>query len=270
MAPTPCAWPFARARPGQRQIDLDRRNFEEFKNFANKVWNGARFVFLNLEENDPLPGLSTESLLKGLSPKLFTLDDRWILSVLNRTINDLHKHLTDNAFDRAADRAYTFFWNDFCSQYLELAKPVLSGRTGSAELRENKQKILAIVLMTGIRLLHPIAPFVTEEIFFLMKRHFLNLQPSRKKTDAYTRDLIKALLSPACIKAPYPEPPDEADISPEIESTIEKMFRLVYAVRNIRAEMQLPAGEKQSFIFLARRKTRISVQQRSIRIFCWP
>ena len=139
------------------------RRFEEFKNFANKIWNGARFVFLNLE------GLDAKELASGLDTSLFTLEDRWILSVLNRTIAELNQSLTDYTFDRAAARSYEFFWNDFCAVYVELAKPILFGKVGAPEDKKNKQKLLVILLSNAIRLMHPIAPFITEEIFSLLK-----------------------------------------------------------------------------------------------------
>ena len=225
---------------GARQIDLDRRRFEEFKNFANKVWNGARFVMMNLET---APALTSESISQGLDFKLLTLEDRWILSVLNRTIVDINKNLSQYSFDRVAARAYEFYWNDFCALYVELAKPVLTGKMGTPEIRENKQKILSIVLCAAIRLLHPIAPFITEEIFSLLKGFFPALKP-KKKSDPYTLDFFHAILSPACIVAPYPSLFDESHIDPAIESTFEQMFKLISAVRNIRAEMQIPPGEK--------------------------
>ncbi len=235
-----------------RQIDLDRRRFEEFKNFANKVWNGARFVMLNLES---APALSAEALSAGIDFTLLTLEDRWILSVLNRTIADINRNLSQYAFDRVALRAYEFYWNDFCALYVELAKPILTGKTGTPALRENKQKILAVVLCAAIRLLHPIAPFITEEIFSLLKGFFPALK-AKKKTDPYTKDLVAALLSPACIVAPYPAVLDESHIAPEIESTFEQMFKLISAVRNIRAEMQLPPSEKtELYLYCANLQT---------------
>ena len=215
-----------------RQIDLDRRRFEEFKNFANKIWNGARFVFMNLE------GLSKESLAHGLDSKLFTLEDRWILSLLNRIIKDVGNHLNDYAFDRAATSAYEFFWKEFCAYYLELVKPVLFGKSGTAELKENKQKILFVVLLAVVRLLHPMAPFITEELFQLLKQRFDGLED--KNFNPYLADAARALKSPACIVAPFPVTIQEKDIDETIEKTFAFMDGLTHAVRNIRAEMQLP------------------------------
>ena len=208
------------------QIDLDRRRFEEFKNFTNKVWNGARFVLMNLK-------LSAKDLEEGLGP--LTLDDQWILSVLNRTIQDMNVHLEKYHFDKAAMRSYTFFWDEFCAYYVEMAKPTLFGKGGDTL---NKQRILTIVLLSAIRLMHPIAPFITEEIFQKLKEHFPNL--SQSNIDPYTDEAISALRSEACITAPYPKVLDEKAINPDVEASFAFMNEIVYAIRNIRAEMQLP------------------------------
>jgi len=218
-----------------RQIDLDLRRFEEFKNFANKIWNGARFVFMNLED------LTSDELATGLDMTLLGLEDRWILSVLNRTIAEMNKSLEDYAFDRAATRSYEFFWNDFCAIYVELSKPVLFGKAGTAETRKNKQKLLVILLSNAIRLMHPIAPFITEEIFSHLKEKFRGIE--KKKSDAYTKETVDALLSSACIRAPYPIA-EEKEIDLEVEKRFESVQEIVRAIRNIRAEMQIPPQEK--------------------------
>lgn len=247
-----------------RQIDLDRRRFEEFKNFANKIWNGARFVLLNLEANGDLPALSTPALLKKLNIEHLSLEDRWILSVLNRTIRDLNNYFSEYSFDRAAMRAYEFFWNDFCAVYVETAKPVLFGKKGTPEQRENKQKILAIVLCSAIRLLHPMAPFITEEIFSRLKSAFPDLKAS-KTSDPILHDFIAAITSPACIVAPYPNLSDEKLINPAIETTFEQMNKLVYAVRNIRSEMQIPPSEKTDlFLFGAGTEMEVAKDNREM------
>lgn len=228
-----------------RQIDLDLRRFEEFKNFANKIWNGSRFVFLNLE------GLTEEELASGIDPDELTLEDRWILSVLGRTTTELNKTLAAYMFDRAATRAYEFFWNDFCAVYVELAKPVLFGKTGSSKgSKANKQKLLVILLSNAVRLMHPIAPFITEEIFSLLKAQF----PTIANTSCvYMQETITALRSPACIKAPYPTVLQESDIDPKTEATFERMNEFVRVIRNLRAEMQIPPQEKTDLIISGER-----------------
>ncbi len=214
-----------------RQIDLDRRRFEEFKNFTNKVWNGARFVFMNLETLKPT------DLVTGLVLDELALEDRWIFSLLNRTIRDVNTQLADYAFDKAAMTAYEFFWKEFCAYYVELVKPILFGKSGTAEQRITKQKILSIVLCSIVRLLHPMAPFITEELFQMLKTKFSGVTGGG---DAYTQETLTALSAPACIVAPYPQVIRETDINPDIETTFAFIDQVVYAVRNIRAEMQLP------------------------------
>lgn len=228
-----------------RQIDLDLRRFEEYKNFANKVWNGARFVFLNLE------GFTSEQFSEGLDPNEFDLTDRWILSVLARTTQELNHNLSSYLFDRAATRSYDFFWNDFCAVYVELAKPILFGKTGSPKTKVHKQKLLVILLSNAIRLMHPIAPFITEEIFSLLKEQFPNLSGSDCR---YCQETILALKSPACIKAPYPTLLRETDIDPEAEETFAQMGEFVRTIRNLRAEMQIPPQEKTDLIISAKDK----------------
>ena len=207
------------------QIDLDLRRFEEFKNFTNKIWNGARFVLMNLK-------ISSHDLMQGLEP--LSLEDQWIFSLLNRTIQEMNTHLKTYHFDRAAMRSYTFFWDEFCAYYVEISKPTLFGKGGNTK---NKQKILTIVLLSAIRLMHPIAPFITEEIFQLLKDKFPKLQKSRP--DPYTMEATGALLSSACIVAPYPQVICPEDINPTIENTFSYLNEIVYTIRNIRAEMQM-------------------------------
>jgi valyl-tRNA synthetase len=220
-----------------RQIDLDLRKFEEFKNFANKLWNGARFVLLHLED------FNSERLAEGLDFSLSSLEDRWILSVLGRTVQEINEMLGQYAFDRASLRAYEFFWNDFCAIYLEASKPVLFGKVGTPEQRIHKQKLLLIVTLQALRLLHPITPFVTEELFSILKNQFLHLK-AVKTADPYTKDAIEALLAPACIVAPYPRALKAADIQPSVEKSFEELGEIIRAIRNIRTEMQIPPSEK--------------------------
>ncbi len=224
-----------------REIDLDRRRFEEFKNFANKLWNGARFIMKNLE-GDPEQGtapLTAEEFSKGLDTSLLSLEDHWILSALNRTVRDVNTKLTSYLFDQSAVEAYDFFWKEFCSYYLEIVKPVLFGKAGTAAHRTNKQKLLIIVLCQAVRLLHPMAPFITEELFQILKKRLAGVSHD-KNVDPYTRECVSALLCEACIVAPYPQVISEDDINPEIDKTFDLVERVIYVIRNIRGEMKIP------------------------------
>jgi len=215
------------------QIDLDRRRFEEFKNFANKIWNGARFVFMNLE------GLSSEELSRGIDEPLLALEDLWILSALNRINREINIHLTNYAFDQAALLSYNFFWKEFCAYYVEIAKPYLFQKLGTLQERKNKQKILVSVLCNMIRLLHPMAPFITEELFQLLKKRFSGCL-KHTIADPYTHATVEALQSLACVVAPYPNLIRESDLHPEIEDRFAHLESIVYTIRNIRGEMNIP------------------------------
>jgi valyl-tRNA synthetase len=229
--------------PQSREIDLDLRKIEEFKNFANKVWNGARFVFMNLEGNNEqsTTALTSEEFSQGLDESALLLEDHWLLSVLNRTIRDVNAHLQSYLFDQAALEAYDFFWKEFCSYYVEISKPVLFGKAGTPIERKNKQKLLVIALTAAIRLIHPMAPFITEELFQAIKDRLPALKAS-SGADVYTQETVAALQAPACIVAPYPQVIRESDLNPEINQTFELVGNVVYTIRNIRGEVKLPPG----------------------------
>lgn len=223
-----------------RQIDLDRRRFEEFKNFANKVWNGARFVLMNLEENGQgAAALQAKEFSQGMNEVLLALEDRWILSRLNHTVQSVNRHLEHYEFDQAAIEAYEFFWKEFCAYYVEIAKPILFGKQGTPEERVNKQKLLAIVLCQAIRLLHPMAPFITEELFQILKERFKEVLDVAT-ADPYTQECTKALHSDACLVAPFPQVIRQSDLNPDVEASFALMEQVIYTIRNIRGEMKLP------------------------------
>lgn len=226
-----------------RQIDLDRRRFEEFKNFANKIWNGARFVLLNLQENEgqELPALGSQEFSQGMNESLLSLEDRWILSTLNRTVQSVNQHLERYEFDQAALEAYDFFWKEFCAYYVEISKPILFGKVGSSSDRANKQKLLVIVLCQAIRLMHPMAPFITEELFHILKEQFQEVT-FLPNSDPYTQECIRALQSAACLVAPFPQVVRSSDLNPEIDQAFQLMEQVIYTIRNIRGEMKLSPG----------------------------
>lgn len=229
-----CRMALASSTTEAPQIDLDLRRFEEFKNFANKVWNGARFVFMNLED------LSPEIFSQGLRLDLLTLEDHWILARLKRVCQLVNQHLESYHFDKAATEAYEFYWNELCAYYLEVSKPYLFAKIGTTELRQNKQKLLLILLLQAIRLLHPMAPFITEELFSHIRRLFGSATITQK-ADALTLEAIQALHSTACIVAPFPKPHDIA-LQDEATANFELLCSIVYCIRNIRGEMKVPAA----------------------------
>jgi valyl-tRNA synthetase len=215
-----------------RQIDLDRRRFEEFKNFSNKIWNGARFIFMHIERLDP------ERVAEGLDHQLLAFEDRWILSLLSRTVQEMDAHLTQYTFDRAASQAYEFFWNQLCAYYLEITKPILFKLEEDNPEKVNKQKLLIIILCAIVRLLHPIAPFITEELFQELKKRFPI--PPHHSQESYIQECLHALSSVACTVAPYPHSSTFSAIDHSIEDAFSSLDQIIHAVRNIRAELQIP------------------------------
>jgi len=222
-----------------QQLDLDGRRFEDYQGFANKVWNGTRFVLMNLS-------ISSAELAEGLDTALLTLEDRWILCRLNATVRDINAHLEGFFYDRAAKQSYAFFWDEFCAYYKELVKPVLFGKTGDEALRRNKQRVLLCVLLASVRLMHPIAPFITEEIFQLLRERFPDLSPVTR--DPITTDAVHALLAPACIVAPFPQPVETPDDPATIEEEFQYMSDIVYTIRNVRGEVAIPPSMESDLV----------------------
>jgi len=235
----------------QREIDLDRRRFDEYKNFSNKIWNGARFVFLHLQgdlDKGQSP-LTAEAFASGLDEGLLGLEDRWMLSKLGHVINNVNGSLAQYHFDHAAMEAYDFFWKEFCAYYVEIVKPVLFGKQGDSAQRTNKQRLLAIALCTALRLMHPMAPFITEELFQRLKK-LLGSPTAGSGADPYTQEVAKALQAPACIVAPYPEVVRTTDINPAIEEAFAIVEKVVYTLRNMRGEMKLPPAAAIDIYFV--------------------
>ncbi|MFZ4099009.1 MAG: valine--tRNA ligase [Chlamydiia bacterium] len=222
--------------PQARQIDLDRRRFEDTKHFMNKLWNGARFVFMQLTGEHPL---DAATLLQGIQPSQLDLCDQWVLHKLTETVHEVNRALEHCSFDQAAQRAYDFFWNEFCSTYIETAKPHLHRGT-PAEI-QHKQRMLVILLTAALRILHPMVPFVTEELFAQLKRHFGEITLPKQAPDLWTMETLRALQAPVCAVAPFPQvaaPNQGADT----QATFDFIQRVVYTLRNIRGEMRVPPG----------------------------
>ncbi|MGB5628013.1 MAG: valine--tRNA ligase, partial [Woeseiaceae bacterium] len=135
-----------------RDIRFDLGRIEGYKNFCNKLWNAARYVLMN-----------TETLDEG--DVEFSASDRWIRARLDETTREMHKHFASYRLDLAAQAVYDFTWHEFCDWYLELSKPVLQSDESSPELQRGTRRTLIDTLESILRLLHPLMPFITEEIW---------------------------------------------------------------------------------------------------------
>jgi valyl-tRNA synthetase len=179
-------------------------------NFCNKLWNASRFVLMNLDA-------ATTGELPAEPER--TEVDRWILSRLTATIDAVNRSLAGYDMDDATRALYAFLWNDFCDWYVEMAKPRLRGGEDEARAARN---MLAFVLETTLRLLHPITPFITEEIWQALPH------PSGGAT---------------IMRAPYPEA-EPAWSDPEAERSMEVTIEATRALRNLRAELNIAPGAR--------------------------
>ncbi|NRA82683.1 MAG: valine--tRNA ligase [Gammaproteobacteria bacterium] len=144
---------FAALASANREISFDLSRVEGYRNFCNKLWNGSRYVLMHTEDQDFLTGDDHE----------LSLADRWILAKQQELITVYRGHLDTYRFDLAAQAIYEFTWNQFCGWYLELTKPILF--KGTDVQKRGTRKTLVEVLETTLRLLHPLMPYITEEIW---------------------------------------------------------------------------------------------------------
>jgi len=144
---------FAALASANREISFDLSRVEGYRNFCNKLWNGSRYVLMHTEDQDFLTGDDHE----------LSLADRWILAKQQELITVYRGHLDTYRFDLAAQAIYEFTWNQFCGWYLELTKPVLF--KGTEAQKRGTRKTLVEVLEATLRLLHPLMPYITEEIW---------------------------------------------------------------------------------------------------------
>jgi valyl-tRNA synthetase len=213
----------AMAAPGT-DIAFSESRTAGYRNFANKIWNAARFMFMNVDRIDAAmrPGdwqddLSTRCGVPGFATR--TLEDRWILSRFNRAAKDVDQSLQTYRFDEAANRIYDFFWAEFCDWYLELLKPRLNFEEGADKGSARAACANLVNLFeASLRLLHPVMPFITEEIWYAM------------------HDGKPPLRSIALARYPAANE-EQIDLGAETEMAI--LQDLIVSVRNLRAELRV-------------------------------
>ncbi|HEZ2981656.1 TPA: valine--tRNA ligase [Neisseria meningitidis] len=200
-----------------RSVNFDFKRAEGYRNFCNKIWNATNFVLMNTENQDCGYGAT------ATEPRGYSFPDMWIVGRLNQTIEQVTQAYETYRFDLAAETLYSFVWNDYCDWYLELAKVQL--QTGCASRQRATRHTLLRVLEAALRLLHPIIPFITEELW----------QTVAPMCDAKTADSI--------MLARFPE----ADGGEIVQTAFEQMTvlqDLIGAVRNLRGEMGIQPNVK--------------------------
>ena len=187
------------------------------RNFANKIWNASRFALMNLQD------YSQEAVP---APEQFTLADRWIMSRYQRAIKDSTAYLEKYELGEAARVLYEFTWNELCDWYIELVKPRLYGKTNPSD-REVAQHVLAEVLRGALELLHPVMPFITEDIWQRL--------PHRGRT---------------IMRAPWPVYQENL-LDKAAEEQMEIIMEVIRGIRQIRSEMNVPPGKKAEALLVS-------------------
>ncbi len=225
---------FAALATHGRTINFDMQRCEGYKNFCNKLWNAARFVSMGLETvsagaSSSSPNFSGHAGAKVQScrelPAADSAAERWVLGRLVATCRSYHQHIAEYRFDLAAQTVYAFVWDEYCDWFLELAKPALQGDDDARKTAA--LHTLLHVLEAVLRLLHPITPFITEEIWQFLKPHF-----------GVSEDYLGQA------PQPYAEAADLAlAIDPQADADIEWLKASLSGIRKIRGEMNLSPGK---------------------------
>jgi valyl-tRNA synthetase len=212
------------ASVGSTDTRWSERQVESYRNFANKIWNAARFCLMNSE--------GEESLIEPFGGELtaLPLHDRWIVSRLNKTARDVNAQLEQYDFHGVVQTLYHFFWDDFCDWYIELSKATVTAETDTPERRVARARLIS-VLEQSLRLLHPFMPYLTEELWLK-----LPVQHAHLLHRAYAGS------EPSIMLASYPHC-DKALVDETTEAEMQAVIELVSKVRNIRSEMNIKPGQ---------------------------
>jgi valyl-tRNA synthetase len=198
---------FASLATQSRDLRFDMGRVEGYRNFCNKLWNAARFVLMATEADE------------GAGSEVLSPYDRWIRSRLQATIGAVRDGFASYRFDLAAQAAYEFTWYEFCDWYLEFSKTVMQSNESTAEQRRGTRRTLIETLETLLRLLHPLMPFITEEI--------------------WQRVAPRAgIAAQSIMRQPYPATTPEA-MQPAIEDEVRWVMDFILGVRRIRGELDI-------------------------------
>ena len=200
-----------------RDVRLSPERIEGYKFFVNKIWNASKLTFGNLEDYD-------ETISHNLAD---SLPDKWIKAKLNKAIEEITISLDEYRFNDAAAAVYRFIWHELCDWYLELSKPVFYGKE-TPEIRKTAQQTLLEVFRTMLQLLHPFMPFLTEELWHVLKGN--------------DKDSIMVSKFPA-VKEEWKN--DTA------EKEMEMIMEIITSIRNVRGEMRIAPSQKLNVLISA-------------------
>jgi valyl-tRNA synthetase len=202
---------FASLASTGRDINFDMNRIGGYRNFCNKLWNAARYVLMNTEDQDT--GIDNDDVELSLA-------DRWIISKLQSTEQEVTAAIDAYRFDHAAQAIYEFIWDNYCNWYLELSKPVLTSESSSEAAKRGTRRTLVRVLEATLRMTHPFMPFITEEIW---------------QTVAPLAD--KA--GDSIMSQPYPVA-DESKVDAAVVAEMDWVMEFIAGIRSIRSQMNIP------------------------------
>jgi len=221
------------ASVGSTDTRWNEKQVESYRNFANKIWNAARFCLLNSE------GAETVADPFAGDHATLPLHDRWILSRLNETAREVNAQLETYDFHGVVQSLYHFFWDDFCDWYIELSKATMTAETNSPERNVARARLISI-LEQSLRLLHPFMPYLTEELW-----QRLPVNHSQFLHRAY------ANAAPTIMLAAYPQYVGTL-VDERAESEMQAVIDLISRVRNIRSEMNIKPGDRIELLIAAK------------------
>ena len=211
---------------------------DQASNFANKIWNAAKFITMNLADDDKVREFCYEVYEKNdkYDPKLLRIEDKWILNKFDKLVEDVSKNIDNYDLGIALDKIYGFMWNEFCDWYIEMVKPRIY-----SEKEEDKVQVSDIlnhVFGSTLKLLHPFMPFVTAEIY--------------SKLICFGTDDIMI--------SKWPKIRDEFMFDKE-EEEIEKLKRLITEIRNIRTKMNVHPTKKSKLILVTSKENEANIKE---------
>jgi valyl-tRNA synthetase len=202
---------------------------ESYRNFANKIWNAARFCLMNSEGASVGRGFEKPR-------EEWALHDRWIMSRLNQTARAVNEAINAYQFHEAVQTLYHFFWDDFCDWYIELSKQEVSAEAATVERDAARSRLLTI-LEQALRLLHPFMPYITEELW----------QRLPGVDEKLLHPAYKGAARPTIMLAEYPQALAVL-VDERAESEMQAVINLISRVRNIRTEMNIKPSERVRLI----------------------
>lgn len=203
-----------------RDIRFDLARVEGYRNFCNKLWNASRYVLMNTQEHDC--GQNDADAIE------LSLADKWIISRVNQISADIGEQVNTYRFDQMAQTLYSFVWDEYCSWYVELTKIVLNSETATEAQMRGTRQTLVRVLETTLRLIHPIMPFISEEIWQQVKP-------------------LAAVEGETIMHAAYPLS-DQSKIDQQSSDEMQWVQAVITGVRNIRGEMNISPSKELPII----------------------